>query len=62
MIALLFLAGLTFLPMFVSAHICKERNRNVVKGLVVTFFFGWFATFFLWMALKTRNSETKTLY
>lgn len=49
-------------PMIVSAKICKARNRTVSKGVVVTLLFGWWATFFIWLALKHRDLNTKTLY
>lgn len=54
-IIILLIIGVNIMPFFVTAHICKIKNRNVAKGLFVTLFFGWFATAILWLALKRRN-------
>lgn len=44
-------------PFFLSWKICNDRNRNVIKGLFVTLFFGWVATICFWLGLKTRRSD-----
>ena len=49
------------LPIFVSALICKEKNRNPLKGVFITLFFGWLATVGLWLALRKRDKITKQL-
>ena len=49
------------LPLFVSAAICKEKNRNPIKGIFITLFFGWLATVGLWLGLKTRDPVTGRL-
>lgn len=49
------------LPLLVSATICREKHRNVLKGVFITLFFGWIATAGLWLALRSRDPVTKQL-
>jgi len=57
LLIILFYLGVLVVPFIITAKICKERNRDVVKGMVVTFFFGWIAVLILWLALKTRRKD-----
>lgn len=63
-IVLLFLLAFLFvifvLPFIVSYKIAKTRKRDIAKALFVTFFFGWFGSIGMWLALKTRKG-TKLL-
>lgn len=52
-----FLGVLLVMPFYVTAQICRARNRSVPKGMFVTFFFGWIATAVLWLGLKTRRPD-----
>lgn len=49
-------------PYFISYNICIEKNRNPLKGIVLTMIFGLLAPLGMWLALKTRNPQTKQLY
>lgn len=49
------------LPLFVSGVICRDKHRNVIKGVFITLFFGWIATAGLWLALRKRDLETGLL-
>jgi len=55
------------LPFIVTADQCNKKNRSVLKGLFLTglltpFFLGWVVAIGLWLSLKTRDRDSKTLY
>ena len=53
---------LYLLPIMGACGICRQRNRSMLKGFVVTCFTGWIGFVLLWLGLKTRDPERKVLY
>ena len=53
---------LVVFPYFISYSICIGKNRNPLKGIVLTMIFGLLAPLGMWLALKMRNPQTKQLY
>lgn len=50
------------LPIALCCRICENKNRNSNKGIFLGIVFGWLAVLGLWLALKTRDLNTKMLY
>lgn len=64
-----FIKGFLFLaiPLIAVYQICKTRNRNPVKGVVVVGlltlipFMNWIAMFLLWLGLRKRDGEGRLM-
>ena len=55
------LLAVIILPYYFSYKICKEKNRNPMKGAVLTFIFWPVTPLALWIALKMRDPKTRQL-
>ena len=57
-------------PVSASVLVCEAKNRNMIKGAVLTilvsiigsmtlmfFWVGWLVPLFLWLGLKTRDKK-----
>ena len=62
MTLLILLAIFYGLPMWLCCIICESKNRNSNKGIFLGLVFGWVGVLGLWLALKTRDLNTKMLY
>jgi len=55
MAGIIFLLIVWVLPIWVSAKLCKDRNRDPWKGAFVGLAAGWIGAILIWLALRKRD-------